>query len=343
MKVSDFDYELPPELIAQQPRPTRDASRMMVLDRQTGTISHERFPRLYDFFQKGDVLVLNESRVIPARIWGKNADKEIEFLFLQEINKGAWEVLCRPAKRVQPGDIIDFGEGFQGEVVGKGSEGQRSLRFTGDDVLSQLKTRGYAPLPPYIKRDRDRKDLRNLDIERYQTVFAQQEGSIAAPTAGLHFTPELLDSLRKQGVEITAIALHVGLATFQPIRVDKVTDHTMLKEDYSIAPATAALLNQAKKEGRKLTAVGTTSVRTLESAVKEAQVEAGNGSTDMFIYPGFEFKVVDRLLTNFHLPQSTLLMLVAAFAGHEFVMQAYREAVKHGYHFYSYGDCMLIL
>jgi len=343
MKVSDFDYALPPELIAQKPLPGREDSRMMVLDRRTGTISHESFRALPDFFQSGEVLILNDSRVLPARIWGKIADKEIEFLFLREVQKETWEVLCRPAKRVRPGDEIDFGTGFSGMVIDKAEEGKRILRFSDHDVLSELKTRGYAPLPPYIKRKPKHEGLRILDIERYQTVFAQEDGSIAAPTAGLHFTPDLIEQLKKIGVKIGYIALHVGLATFQPVRVDVVEDHSMLEEHYSIDPKTADLINQGQAEGHSITAVGTTSVRTLESAVTGAQVKAGKDSTQLFIYPGYEFKVIDRLLTNFHLPQSTLLMLVAAFAGHDFIMEAYREAVKQQYRFFSYGDCMLII
>ncbi len=343
MNVSDFDYDLPPELIAQKPLPGRSESRMMVVDRQTGTISHEHFQAFPDFFQKGEILILNESRVIPARIWGKNADKEIEFLFLKELQPGTWEVLCRPAKRVRPGDHIDFGTGFSGDVIDSGEEGQRILRFPDSDVLEELKKRGYAPLPPYIKRKLEHKDLRTFDIERYQTVFAQEEGSIAAPTAGLHFTPDLLKRLQKNGTGIGRVSHHVGLATFQPVRVDLVEEHRMLEERYSIAPATADLINHTKEEGGSITAVGTTSVRALESAVEEARVKAGNGSTRLFIYPGYKFKVVDRLLTNFHLPRSTLLMLVAALAGYDLIMETYREAVKQQYRFYSYGDCMLII
>ena len=343
MKVSDFDYALPPELIAQKPLPSREDSRMMVLDRRTGNISHEQFRALSDFVKSGEVLILNDSRVIPARIWGKIADKKIEFLFLHEVQKATWEVLCRPAKRVRPGDKVDFGTGFNGIVLDKAEEGKRILRFSNSDVLTELKKRGYAPLPPYIKRRLAHEDLRSLDIERYQTVFAQKEGSIAAPTAGLHFTSGLIEQLQKNGVKIGHISLHVGLATFQPVRADLVEDHEMLEEHYSIDPKTADIINQAKAQGRTITAVGTTSVRTLESAVAGGHVKAGKDSTQMFIYPGYEFKVIDRLLTNFHLPQSTLLMLVAAFAGYEFIMEAYREAVKQQYRFFSYGDCMFII
>jgi len=343
MKVSDFDYILPPELIAQKPLPGREDSRMMVLDRRTGTFSHVQFRALPDYFHSGEVLILNDSRVIPARIRGIIADKKIEFLFLHEIQEATWEVLCRPAKRVRPGDKIDFGTGFSGMVIDRAEEGKRILRFSDSDVFSELKKRGYAPLPPYIKRRLEHEDLRALDIERYQTVFAQEDGSIAAPTAGLHFTRELIEQLQSLGVKIDYVSLHVGLATFQPIRADLVEDHDMLEEHYSIDPKTADLINQAKAGGRSITAVGTTSVRTLESAVAGAHVKAGKDSTQKFIYPGYEFKVTDRLLTNFHLPQSTLLMLVAAFAGHEFIMEAYREAVKQQYRFFSYGDCMFII
>jgi S-adenosylmethionine:tRNA ribosyltransferase-isomerase len=288
-------------------------------------------------------LVLNDSKVIPARVWGKNKDSEIEFLFLQETEKGIWEVLCRPAKKVKFGDIIHFSPKLRGEVIQEGLEGRRHIRFKTENVLTELREIGYAPLPPYIKRKRSQIDIRPTDLERYQTVFAHQDGSIAAPTAGLHFTPPMLNSIKAKGVELETITLELGLATFQPVRAIRVEDHQMLEERYSISENVAKTINTAKKEKRPVIAVGTTSVRTLESAYTAEEVQPGTRSTGLFIYPGYLFQVVDRLLTNFHLPKSTLLMLVSAFAGSDFIKRAYAEAITHKYRFYSYGDCMLIL
>ena len=343
MLVSDFDYNLPKELIAQTPLEKRDLSRMMVLDRKKGKISHSNFQHFQDYLNKGDVLVLNNSRVIPARAWGRKKDSEIEFLFLKEIQKGAWEVLCRPAKKVRTGDFIHFSPRFQAEVIKERSEGRRHIRFTTEDVLSELQTIGYAPLPPYIKREKSQTDIRSIDLDRYQTVFAQKEGSIAAPTAGLHFTPAMLDTIKAKGVEVAEISLDVGLATFQPVRTKRVKDHKMLKETYTISESAAKTINTAKKEKRPVIAVGTTSVRALESAFTKDAVKPETHVTDLFIYPGYSFKVIDKLLTNFHLPQSTLLMLVSAFTGLDFIKDAYTEAIHKKYRFYSYGDCMLIL
>jgi len=359
MLVSDFDYDLPQELIAQKPLPSRDSSRMMVLNRETGDIIHSQFLHFPDHLNKRDVLVLNNSKVIPARVWGRKLDVEIEFLFLAEIQKGVWEVLCRPAKKVQKNDTILFSENLVGKVVEIGTEGKRSILFETEDALPELKRIGYAPLPPYIKRAKSQTDIRYMDLERYQTVFADKEGSIAAPTAGLHFTPEMLHAISEKGVAIAEIRLDVGLATFQPVRVNKVEDHKMLTETFSISPETARTINTAKRESRPVVAVGTTTIRTLESAAQSIspmassestvsrkqrfEVKSGQQATELFIYPGYEYKITDRLLTNFHLPQSTLLMLVSAFAGKDFIMKAYREAVRQKYRFYSYGDCMLIL
>jgi S-adenosylmethionine:tRNA ribosyltransferase-isomerase len=358
MLVSDFDYDLPQELIAQKPLPQRDSSRMMVLNRESGEIIHSHFQYFPDFLNKGNVLVINNSKVIPARIWGKRNDTDVEFLFLTESRRSVWEVLCRPAKKVQLNDIISFSNNLIGKVVEIGTEGKRSIEFETADVINELRRIGYAPLPPYIKRTKSQTDIRSLDLERYQTVFADKEGSIAAPTAGLHFTPDILQTISKKGMAFAEICLDVGLATFQPVRVNKVEDHKMLKETFNISPETARTINAAKKESRIVVAVGTTSVRTLESAAQKQKpkdasgiavnsmpvygVKTGQHITDLFIYPGFEFKIVDRLLTNFHLPQSTLLMLASAFAGRDFIMEAYREAVNQKYRFYSYGDCMLI-
>jgi S-adenosylmethionine:tRNA ribosyltransferase-isomerase len=343
MLVSDFDYHLPPELIAQQPLPRRDDSRMMVVWRRNGEIIHAIFKDLPDYLDAGDVLVLNTTKVIPAKTWGKKGNREIEFLFLKEIQPGTWEVLCRPAKRIRPGDTIEFSSRLEAQVVSAEIRGKRFLHFTSGDVLAELQKVGFAPLPPYIKRGKGELGLREFDLERYQTVFARREGAIAAPTAGLHFTPESIKLLKDKGVQVCPVNLEVGQATFQPVEADSVEDHRMLSERYSISPVAARSINQAKKEGRPVLAVGTTVVRALESAWQDGRVRPGSRSTDIFIFPGFRFQVVDRLLTNFHLPKSTLLMLVSAFASRELILKAYSEAVREKYRFYSYGDCMLIL
>lgn len=343
MKLSDFDYKLPQDLIAQEPLPQRDQSRMMVLDRKTGHIDHALFRDLPAFLDRGDVLALNNSRVIPARVWGNKNDTSIEFLFLKEMNGSSWQVLCRPARKVRKGDRIFFSNHLVGEVIQTSTSGLRTLHFPHHDVLAELKKIGFAPLPPYIKRKKEDLPLKTLDLQRYQTVFAHKRGSIAAPTAGLHFTPDILDFIRSQGVKVTAITLNVGLATFQPVRVSVVEDHKMLEEDFHISSKAAKTINQSQDHKRSLTAVGTTTVRALESAAEQGRIRSGHYSTKLFIYPGYKFQIIDRLLTNFHLPQSTLLVLTSAFAGREFILKAYREAVRQRYRFYSYGDCMLIL
>ena len=316
---------------------------MMILHRETEDIIHSRFSELPSYLQKDELLVLNTTKVIPARVYGKKEGKDIEFLFLKEDKIGVWEVLCRPAKRAQPGNVIFFAEGFEGQIVDVGPEGRRTIHFATGDILPRLKKVGFAPLPPYIKRKSRNSELRAMDLERYQTVFARKEGAIAAPTAGLHFTPEILKDVADKGVKIIRITLDVGLATFQPVRVKKIEDHQMLEEHYTISPSASQAINTAKKESRAVTAVGTTSVRALESAFHEGQIRPGQGSTRLFIHPGYRFKAVDRLLTNFHLPRSTLLMMVSAFAGLDFIKKAYTEAVRQKYRFYSYGDCMLII
>ena len=368
MRVSDFNYDLPPELIAQKPLAERDSSRMMVVMRKEGKILHARFKDFPDHLRKGDVLVLNNTKVIPAKFWGKKDGKDVEFLLIKEKEKGVWDVLCRPAKRVKTGVRIEFGPGFRAEVIDAGDEGRRTLKFSAPDVLGHLRKIGFAPLPPYIKRKKENGALRPQDLERYQTIFAEKEGAIAAPTAGLHFTPKVLKDIREKEVLVTDVTLDVGLATFQPMRVERLEDHRMLEESYSISKSTAAAIHQAKRDKRPVVAVGTTVVRSLESAAanvhrskKEERwliergsqevsskewanfIRAGPGTTSLFIYPGYEFKVVDKLLTNFHLPKSTLLVLVAAFADRDLIMEAYREAVREKYRFFSYGDCMLIL
>jgi S-adenosylmethionine:tRNA ribosyltransferase-isomerase len=344
--LSDYGYELPSELIAQQPLPNRDDSRMMVIQREKKTVEHRQFRDLMEYFRAGDILVLNDSRVIPARAWAfkKNEDgKNIEFLFIKELQPGIWEVLCRPAKRIKEGDFLIFDRDLEARVISSGQLGHKVLQFNTGEVLKKLKEVGLPPLPPYIKRKKDDPRFKTIDLERYQTVYADKDGSIAAPTAGFHFTEKILGDLRNKGVEILFVTLNVGLATFQPIRVEKITEHRMLEETFLIEPETARSINLAKKEGRRITAVGTTVVRSLESAWTDGGLESGEKNTRLFIYPGYKFQVVDRLLTNFHLPRSTLLMLVSAFAGYELIMAAYREAVREGYRFFSYGDCMLIV
>ncbi|MFO7734082.1 MAG: tRNA preQ1(34) S-adenosylmethionine ribosyltransferase-isomerase QueA [Candidatus Aminicenantes bacterium] len=341
--MADFDYDLPPELIAQHPLPRRDDSRMMVVERVTGRITHGRFRDFPGHLGPGDLLVLNDVRVIAARVWGECGGAKIEFLFLREVRAGSWEVLCRPARRLRAGDTVRIGGGLEGRVEEDRGEGRRVLGFGRANVRATLREIGYAPLPPYIKRPKEDESLRPGDLARYQTVFAGEEGAIAAPTAGLHFTEKVLEEIGSKGVDVRRVTLEVGLATFQPVRVEAVTEHKMLEERYSIPQATARAVNAAEAEGRPVTAVGTTVVRTLESAWRDGRVRSGRRSTDLFIHPGFEFHVVDRLLTNFHLPKSTLLMLVAAFAGQDLILRAYREAVRERYRFFSYGDCMLVV
>jgi S-adenosylmethionine:tRNA ribosyltransferase-isomerase len=316
---------------------------MMVLDRKKGQVIHSRFKELTSYLNKGDVLVLNNAKVIPAKMWGRTERKELEFLFLRECREGLWEVLCRPARKVKLGDVISFSPGFEGKIAQVEPEGKRVIQFSCEDVLSKLKKMGFAPLPPYIKRKKKNAEFKELDLERYQTVFAQKEGAIAAPTAGLHFTPQTLERIKAEGIIIAYISLDVGLATFQPVRVERVEEHEMLEESYTIGPAASQAINSAKEQSQPVVAVGTTSVRALESAFRKGKIRPGKSSTRLFIYPGYKFKVVDRLLTNFHLPRSTLLMMVAAFAGLNFIKKAYEEAIREKYRFYSYGDCMLII
>ena len=315
---------------------------MMIVDRRSGTIRHARFREFSGTMSAGDVLVLNDTRVLPARLWGTSGEAKIEFLFVRETGPGVWEVLCRPAKRVREGHTVRFPGGIEASVTGLAGEGRRILGFGKTDVRAFLHEAGYAPLPPYIKRAGQDERTRPQDIDRYQTVFAKKEGAIAAPTAGLHFTEGVLRALADRAVDIRRVTLDVGLATFQPVRADLVDDHRMLEETYAVTPAAAKAVNAAKTDGRPVTAVGTTVVRTLESAWQDGAVRSGRRGTSLFIRPGFEFRVVDRLLTNFHLPRSTLLMLVSALAGYDLVMRAYGEAVREGYRFFSYGDCMLI-
>ncbi|MBN1939283.1 MAG: tRNA preQ1(34) S-adenosylmethionine ribosyltransferase-isomerase QueA, partial [Candidatus Aminicenantes bacterium] len=348
MLVKEFDFPLPPELIAQRPLERRDDSRMMVVRRKEGTFEHARFRDfpgcLGQTGERPDLLVLNDTRVIPARIYGRRNGTLVEFLLFRNRGPGTWETMCRPARKIRTGDRVDFPGGLEAEVVETGQEGHRVLKFSTADVLGRLEAIGFAPLPPYIKRPKNDEAGRPGDLARYQTTYAEKDGAIAAPTAGLHFTPETLVQLDGRGIETVRVTLHVGLATFQPLRVDRIEDHRMLEETYTVSEETAAAIGRARAEGRPVTAVGTTVVRTLESAARTEgarPLAPGTRGTSIFIYPGFEFKIVDRLLTNFHLPQSTLVMLVSAFAGRDLIMAAYAEAVREKYRFFSYGDCML--
>lgn len=345
MKVDEFDYHLPPELIAQYPLPQREDSRLLVLDRSTGKIEHRFFPAVKDYLKPGDVLVLNKTKVFPARLYGKREDTGgwIEVVLLREIEHLVWEALVRPGRRARKGVKVLFGNGeLKAEVLDRTESGSRIFRFMingSENFWDMIFRLGEVPLPPYIKRKAG-----ELDKERYQTVYAQALGSVAAPTAGLHFTRELLAELQQNDVKIAFVLLHVGLGTFRPVRVENVEEHTMHEEFWRVEAEAAQIINRARAEGGRIVAVGTTSVRVLESAAAEdGTVLPGEGWTRLFIYPGYRFKAVDCLITNFHLPRSTLLMLVCAFAGRELVLRAYNEAVAQKYRFFSYGDAMLIL
>ena len=342
MKRTDFAYELPRELIAQEPRP-RGRSRMMVVTPRTPEpfIEHRSFAEFPRLMNRGDVLVINDTRVIPARLYAEprgQMKNRIEFLLVRQRDAMTWETWCRPAKRVKVGETVRFTEQLTADILEKMADGRVVIRFAGD--LGEVERIGVPPLPPYIEREVPR----DSDRESYQTVYANERGAIAAPTAGLHFTPEILDEVRARGCEVVRITLHVGLGTFRPVKVENIADHQMDEETYEISTEAAERLNAALDDERPIVAVGTTSVRTLESAIRTGggKFSAGRNATSIFITPGFEFQAVDRLLTNFHLPESTLLMLVSAFAGVETIRAAYREAVAQKYLFYSYGDCMLL-
>ena len=342
MRVSEFDYELPKELIAKFPAEPRDSSRLLVLNRRTGQIEHRIFRDIVNYLKPGDVLVLNDTKVIPARLYGElPTGGKVELLLIRQVEPSVWEVMARPARKLKPGKEIIFDSELTGEVLAYVGEGRRLVKFRlpeGKEFMEKLDEIGHIPLPPYVEREETPEDR-----VKYQTVFARREGSVAAPTAGLHFTPELLKQLKEMGIIIKTVTLHVGPGTFKPVKVERVEEHEMDYETYSVPPETAQEINRAKREGRRVIAVGTTVVRTLESAAsKEGLVKSGEGITNLFIYPGYRFKVIDALITNFHLPRSTLLMLVSAFAGKEKVLNAYREAVKMGYRFYSFGDAMFI-
>ena len=339
MNISDFDYDLPEERIAQTPIEPRDTARLMVLNPKDGTIEHRHFYELGAYLQQGDVLIFNDTRVIPARLIGARSQTggKVEVLLLRQIDKDQWEALVRPGKKVRIGSVIRFGDELSCEILAHTDFGGRIVRFLYDGVFEEILDRlGTMPLPPYIHEKLE-------DRERYQTIYSRVNGSAAAPTAGLHFTESLMQNLRNMGVQFGFVTLHVGLGTFRPVHVDAIEDHVMHREFYSVPPETAALIQTAKKEGRRVIAVGTTSIRTLEaSAAQTENVEAGAGWTDIFIYPGYQFNVVDTVITNFHLPKSTLIMLISAFAGRDFTLEAYRIAVKEEYRFFSFGDAMLI-
>lgn len=341
VNVSDFDYELPKELIAQTPLKVRDSSRLLVLDKNNGDIVHEHFNNIIDYLHEGDVLVLNDTKVIPARLIGvkEETGAVIELLLLKDLGEDKWECLSKPAKRLKIGTIVSFGNGeLKARVVDKFDEGLTHVELLYDGILMEILDRlGSMPLPPYIHEKLEEND-------RYQTVYAKNIGSAAAPTAGLHFTPQLLEDIQNKGVIVTYVTLHVGLGTFRPVEVENILDHHMHSEFYVMDNDTASILNKAKEDGRRIIAVGTTSTRTLETIAtnNNGRFIATSGNTEIFIYPGYEFKAIDCLITNFHLPKSTLVMLVSALAGKENILNAYREAVNEKYRFFSFGDAMFI-
>ncbi len=340
MKRQDFYYELPEELIAQDPLKDRQSSRLLVLDKESGAISHRIFREITDYLKEGDCLVINDTKVIPARLIGsrEGTNAKIEILLLKRKENNVWETLVKPGKKAKVGTRISFGEGLlTGEVIDIVDEGNRLLRFTYEGIFEEILDRlGQMPLPPYITHQLE-------DKNRYQTVYAVNTGSAAAPTAGLHFTPELLKKIEEKGVEIARVTLHVGLGTFRPVKVDEITDHHMHSEFFRIDEEAAEKINHAKDTGNRVICVGTTSCRTVESAADEqGRLKACSGWTEIFIYPGYQFKVLDCLITNFHLPESTLIMLVCALAGRENVLRAYEKAVEERYRFFSFGDAMFI-
>ena len=340
MKTDDFNYDLPEELIAQTPIEKRDSSKLMILDKNSGNIEHRVFSDIISYLDKGDVLVLNDTKVLPARLFGikKKTNAMIEILLLKDIGEDKWQCLVKPAKRIKIDDVISFGDGLlEAKCIDVGEEGIRIFKFIYKGIFYEILDKlGIMPLPPYIKEKLEDKD-------RYQTVYAKVVGSAAAPTAGLHFTNDLLDKIESKGIIMCYVTLHVGLGTFRPVSVDDVTKHKMHSEFYSMSNDTANILNNAKSEGRRIISVGTTTTRTLETIInKYNEFRECMGYTDIFIYPGYKFKGIDGLITNFHLPKSTLLMLVSAFSSKEIILNAYKEAVKNNYRFFSFGDAMFI-
>lgn len=344
--LSDYDYELPEELIAQMPAEKRENSRMLVLNRKEHTISNNHFFDIVDLIEPNSLLVLNDTKVLPARLKGeKDTGAKIEIFLLKQTVEDCWDVLIKPSKRVKQGTVVKISDELSVEVLERlEDDGEWKVRLLYEgDVLDVLHRNGNIPLPPYIERKIQSEELKKLDFERYQTVYARDEGSVAAPTAGLHFTKDILDKLALKGVEIKYVTLNVGLGTFRPVKCENVLEHKMHSEAFEISEDTANAVNRAKQEGRKIIAVGTTTVRTLETAYQKfGKVIACRDSSELFIYPPYDFKVVDNLITNFHLPKSTLLMLVSALAGKDFIFEAYEKAIAEKYRFYSYGDCMYI-
>lgn len=339
MRTSEFDYYLPEELIAQHPTSKRDEARMMVLDRKSGEREDKYFFEIIDYLKAGDVLVMNDTRVIPARLFGHRPEKEekIEVFLLNNTEGAKWEVLVKPGKKMKIGTEVIFSDDLSCKVVDVKDDGNRIVEFYYEGIFNEILDRlGNMPLPPYIKE-------KLKDNEDYQTVYSKNPGSVAAPTAGLHFTKELLEKIEEKGVKLAYLTLNVGLGTFRPVNEDEITNHKMHSEFYTLSEETSKILNEAKSEGRRIIAVGTTSIRTLESVYKKNnKISADSGWTDIFIYPGFEFKVVDAIITNFHLPKSTLIMLIAAFTSKDIILDAYKDAVNKKYRFFSFGDCMFI-
>lgn len=340
MSLHDYYYDLPEELIAQDPLEDRSSSRLMVLDKETGNVKHHVFKEIIDYLNPGDCLVINDTKVLPARLYGNKVgtDAKIEVLLLKRREKDVWETLVKPGKKCKPGTVINFGDGIlTGEVIDVVEEGNRLIKFNYEGIFEEVLDRlGEMPLPPYITH-------KLKDKSRYQTVYAKYEGSAAAPTAGLHFTKELLEKIREKGVKIAHVTLHVGLGTFRPVKVDNILEHHMHSEFYMVDEEDANLINTCKENGGRIISVGTTSTRTLETVTDEnGVVHEGSGWTQIFIYPGYKFKAIDCLITNFHLPESTLIMLVSALAGREKVLNAYEIAVKEKYRFFSFGDAMFI-
>ena len=348
MHINDFDYELPEELIAQKPADKRDASRLLVVHRETGETEHKHFYDILEYLNEGDCLVLNNSKVLPARLYGikEGTGAKVEFLLIKRIDGDRWETMVRPGKRLKPGDSVMFSEDplLKADIIDYGNDGTRIVEFSYDGIfMERLEEVGSMPLPPYIERQSE-----NEDRDRYQTVYCREGGSVAAPTAGLHFTEELLEKARAKGVELAYVTLHVGIGTFRPVKCENIEDHSMHFEEYHIDEKTAEIINRAKTEGRRVISVGTTSTRTVESAAyfdeeKDCwQVRSGENSTGIFIYPGYEFRIIDSLITNFHLPKSTLLMLISALYDREKILEVYQEAIREKYRFFSYGDAMFI-
>ena len=338
MELKDFYYDLPERLIAQRPLERRDSSRLMLLSRETGEVSHEVFHNIANYLHPGDCLVLNDSRVLPARLHGVREDtgSPMEFLLLHRRERDVWEVIVRPGKRAKPGRRLVFGGALRAEVLDVVNDGNRLVRFEYEGLFEQVLDRlGEMPLPPYITEKLE-------DRERYQTVYSRHSGSAAAPTAGLHFTNELLEHIRQRGVEIVYLTLHVGLGTFRPVKAERIEEHKMHSEFYALDEQGAAVINRTRERGGRIVAVGTTSARTLETLGRDGTVQPSSGWTDIFIYPPYRFRMVDALITNFHLPESTLLMLVSALAGREQVLRAYRIAIENEYRFFSFGDAMFI-